>query len=267
MSEAPHVLDGLHHHAHQTDLRIAEHYTDTAGATDHVFGLCHLLGFRFAPRIKDLKERKLYAVLKPATYPLLEPLIGDTVETAVIVDQWPALMRLKASIQAGAVAPSLILRKLAAAGAGNALSRALRALGRIERTLFTLQWLSDPDLRQRSHAGLNKGETSNSLRRAVFFHRQGEIRDRTFENQSFRASGLSLITAAIVHWNTVYLDRAVQHLRAQGVTISDDLLAHVAPLGWEHIALTGDYVWTDRNPGAAFRPLRDVRTTFLPQAA
>ncbi len=44
------------HHAHQTDLRIAEHYTDTAGATDHVFGLCHLLGFRFAPRVKDLKD-------------------------------------------------------------------------------------------------------------------------------------------------------------------------------------------------------------------
>lgn len=267
MSEAPHVLDGLHHHAHQTDLRIAEHYTDTAGATDHVFGLCHLLGFRFAPRIKDLKERKLYATLKPATYPLLEPLIGETVETSVIVDQWPALMRLKVSIQAGVVAPSVILRKLAAAGAGNALSRALRALGRIERTLFTLQWLSDPDLRRRSHAGLNKGEASNALRRAVFFHRQGEIRDRTFENQSFRASGLSLITAAIVHWNTVYLDRAVQHLRAQGLSIPDDLLAHVAPLGWEHIALTGDYVWADHNPSPAFRPLRDVRTAFLPRAA
>jgi Tn3 transposase DDE domain len=62
MSEAPYVLDGLHHHAHQTDLRIVEHYTDTAGATDHVFGLCHLLGYRFAPRIKDLKDRKLYTV-------------------------------------------------------------------------------------------------------------------------------------------------------------------------------------------------------------
>ena len=161
------MLDGLLHHAHQTDLRIAEHYTDTAGATDHVFGLCHLLGFRFAPRIKDLKDRKLYAIEKPGTYPLLEPLIGDTIDTAAIIGQWHELMRLKASIEAGTVAPSVILRKLAAAGAGNALSRALRALGRIERTLFTLQWLSDPDLRQRSHAGLNKGEASNSLRRAV----------------------------------------------------------------------------------------------------
>ena len=252
MSEAPYVLDGLHHHAHQTDLRIAEHYTDTAGATDHVFGLCHLLGYRFAPRIKDLKDRKLYTVEKPGTYPLLEPLIGDAVETAAITSQWTELMRLKASIEAGAVIPSVILRKLSAAGAGNALSRALRALGRIERTLFTLQWLSDPDLRQRSHAGLNKGEASNALRRAVFFHRQGEIRDRTFENQGFRASGLSLITAAIVHWNTVYLHRAVQHARALGATIPDDLLAHVAPLGWEHIALTGDYVWTTSNAAPDF---------------
>lgn len=94
-------------------------------------------------------------------------------------------MGLKAFFEAGTVVPSVILRKLAAAGAGNALSRALRALGRNERTLFTLRWLSEPALRQRSHAGLNKGAASNVLRRAVLFHRLGKIRDRTFENQSF----------------------------------------------------------------------------------
>ncbi len=267
VSEAPYVLDGLMHHVHQTDLRIREHYTDTAGATDHVFGLCCLLEFQFSPRIKDLKDRKLYTIEKPGTYPLLQPLIGEAIDLAAISDQWLELMRLKASIEAGTVLPSVILRKLAAAGPGNALSRALRTLGRIERTLFTLQWLSDPGLRQRSHAGLNKGESSNSLRRAIFFHRQGEIRDRTFENQSFRASGLSLITAAIVHWNTVYLDRAVQQLRAQGAAVPGELLAHVAPLGWEHIALTGDYVWSAVKLEPSFRPLRDVRTAFLPRAA
>jgi TnpA family transposase len=48
-SEAAHVLDGLMHHESSLDIR--EHYTDTAGAIDHVFGLCQLLGFRFAPRI------------------------------------------------------------------------------------------------------------------------------------------------------------------------------------------------------------------------
>jgi hypothetical protein len=76
---------------------------------------------------------------------------------------------------------------------------------------------------------------------------------------------LSLITAAIVHWNTVYLDRAVQHLRARGVIIPDNLLVHVAPLGWEHIALTGDYIWNDSNPGTGFRPLRNVMPRFRPK--
>ena len=79
--------------------------------------------------------------------------------------------------------------------------------------------------------------------------------------------GQSLITAAIVHWNTVYLDRAVRQLRARGGTAPDDLLAHVAPLGSEHIGLTGDYVWTEANPTAPFRPLREVRSMFQPLAA
>ena len=153
----------------------------------------------FAHLGRTLRQSQLYAVEKAGTYPLLEALISESVDTGAIAAQWAELVRLKASIEAGSVAPSVILRKLAAAGAGNTLSRALRAVGRIERTLLTLQWLSDPGLRQRSHAGLNKGEASHSLRRAVFFHRQGEIRDRTFESQSFRASGLSLLTAAIVH--------------------------------------------------------------------
>jgi hypothetical protein len=131
-----------------------------------------------------------------------------------------------------------------------------------------LRWLSDPGLRQRSHAGLKKGEASNALRRAVFFHRQGEFRDRTFENQSFRASGLSLVTAAIVHCNTIYLDLAVGRLRADGVAVPDEMLAHVAPLGWEHISLTGDYDWASASPPpGGFRPLGNVHAAFLPRAA
>jgi hypothetical protein len=53
--DATHVFDGLLYH--ESDLRIEEHYTDTAGFTDHVFVLCHLLGFRFAPRIRNSPTR------------------------------------------------------------------------------------------------------------------------------------------------------------------------------------------------------------------
>lgn len=115
-------------------------------------------------------------------------------------------------------------------------------------------------LRRRVHAGLNKGEARNALATAVFFNRLGEIRDRSFEQQRYRASGLNLITAAIVLWNTVYLQRAVAALREQGRPVNDDLLRYLSPLGWEHINLTGDYVWrrNARVGAGKFRPLRPL---------
>jgi hypothetical protein len=117
------------------------------------------------------------------------------------------------------------MRRLAAFPRQNALARALREIGCLERTLFILDWISDPALRRRSNAGLNKGEARNSLARALFFHRHGEIRNRTFENQRYRASGLNLTIAAIVLWNTIYLGHAVAELRARESQIRQDPVA------------------------------------------
>lgn len=50
-------------------------------------------------------------------------------------------------------------------------------------------------------------------------------------------------------------------------SVPDDILGHVAPLGWEHIALTGDYVWTASDPAVPFRPLREVPNMFQALAA
>jgi len=102
----------------------------------------------------------------------------------------------------------------------------LRELGRIERTLFILDWLQSVELRRRVQAGLNKGEARNALARAVFFYRLGDIRDRSFEQQRYR----------------------------------DTLLQYLSPLGWEHINLTGDYLWRSKAKigGGKFRPLRAI---------
>ncbi len=228
---------------HLSELKIKEHYTDTAGYTEQVFALCHLLGFRFAPRIRDLGETRLYTPEVASAYGLLEPLVAQRLNLRLIREHWDELRRLTTSIKAGTVTASLMLSKLASYPRQNGLALALRELGRVQRTLFTLEWLRDPELRRRVLAGLNKGEALHALKRAVAFHRSGEIRDQSFEAQSNRASGLNLVTTAIAVWNTVYLGRAVEALRAEGVDVSDELLAHVSPLSWEHIGLTGDYVW------------------------
>ncbi|MBN6511605.1 Tn3-like element ISAcsp1 family transposase, partial [Acinetobacter pittii] len=256
--DSTYVLDGLLYH--ESDLRIEEHYTDTAGFTDHVFALMHMLGFRFAPRIRDLGDTKLYIPKSDIDYAALKPMIGGTLNIKQIRTHWDDILRLAASIKQGTVTASLMLRKLGSYPRQNGLALALRELGRIERTLFILDWLQSVELRRRVQAGLNKGEARNALARAVFFYRLGEIRDRSFEQQRYRASGLNLVTAAIVLWNTVYLERATNALRGHGRTVDDTLLQYLSPLGWEHINLTGDYLWRSKAKigGGKFRPLRAI---------
>ena len=273
MRDATHVLDGLLYH--ESDLRIEEHYTDTAGFTDHVFGLMHLLGFRFAPRIRDLADKRLFILGDgnkgdARLYPTLAAMIGGSVNVGHIRAHWEEILRLAASIKQGTVTASLMLRKLGGYPRQNGLAVALRELGRIERTLFTLDWMQNVELRRRVQIGLNKGEAKNALARAVFFNRLGEIRDRSYENQRYRASGLNLVVAAILLWNTVYLERAVQAIREQaireqairdaGKDVDGTLLQHLSPLGWEHINLTGDYVWQQSRQveQGHFRPLRRI---------
>ena len=256
--DSTYVLDGLLYH--ESDLRIEEHYTDTAGFTDHVFALMHLLGFRFAPRIRDLGETKLYIPKRDVTYEGLKSMIGGTLNIKLIRTHWDEILRLATSIKQGTVTASLMLRKLGSYPRQNGLAVALRELGRIERTLFILDWLQSVELRRRVHAGLNKGEARNALARAVFFNRLGEIRDRSFEQQRYRASGLNLVTAAIVLWNTVYLERVAHGLRAKGHAVDEELLQYLSPLGWEHINLTGDYLWRSsaKIGSGKFRPLRPL---------
>lgn len=123
-----------------------------------------------------------------------------------------------------------------------------------------LDWFRDPALRRRVQAGLNKGEAWNAIARAVFMYRLVEIRDRGLENQSYRASVLTLITAAITFWNTVYIENAINLLKKKGLQLNEQLLSHLSPLGWEHINLTGDYIWRNNKKLAEgkYRPLRPI---------
>jgi TnpA family transposase len=95
--DATHVLDGLLYH--ESDLRIEEHYTDTSGFTDHVFALCHFLGFRFAPQIRDLVDKRLYVPGKPGQWPALAPLIGGSLNLKLIEQHFLEILRLGASIK------------------------------------------------------------------------------------------------------------------------------------------------------------------------
>ena len=187
--EAPFVLDGLLSNPASFDPLV--HYTDTGGVSDHVFALFHLLGMTFAPRLRDFPDRRLACFGGAKAWPTLSPLIGKPINEEVIRQHWGDIMRLAASIRDRSLKPSEILRKLGAYRQQNRLYLALGEIGRIERTLFMLDWIENADLRMECHAGLNKGEARHSLARAVFAQSQGRIHDRSDAAQQKRAMALS----------------------------------------------------------------------------
>ena len=244
VNEAPYILDGLL----MTDAgqKIREQYADTGGFTDHVFAVTALLGFQFIPRIRDLPSKRLY-LFDPASCPKeLKGLIGGKIREPLIAANWPDILRSAATMVAGVMPPSQLLRKFAAYPRQHELAVALREIGRVERTLFIIDWLLDADMQRRAQIGLNKGEAHHALKNALRIGRQGEIRDRTAEGQHFRMAGLNLLAAIIIYWNTKHLGHAVTSRRHDGLDCSPDLLAHISPLGWAHILLTGEYRWPKR---------------------
>ena len=98
-------------------------------------------------------------------------------------------------------------------------------------------------LATQGNIGLNKGEAHHALKGALRIGRQGEIRDRTTEGQHYRIAGLNLLTAIIIYSNTKQLGQAVAAREQEGLECSPRLMAHVSPLGWAHIRLTGEYRW------------------------
>ena len=163
--------------------RIREQYADTGGFTDLVFAITALLAYRFIPRIRDLPSKRLHVFETKCVPKELKGLIGGKIRENTIIANWPDILRSAATMAAGVMRPSQLLRKFAAWPRRHDLAVALREVGRVERTLF------------------------------------------------------------IIYWNTDHLGHAVTQRTRTGFNTPENLLAHISPLGWAHILLTGEYRW------------------------
>ncbi len=161
--------------------------------------------------------------------------------------------------QMGTVQASGLVRTLQTKDRPTRLARALEEVGRLVKTLYLPRFIDDEGYRRRILVQLNRGEGRHQLARTVFHGKRGELRQRYREGQEDQLGALGLAVNVVVLWNTIYMDAALNRLRAEGYEVRDEDVARLSPLGFEHINMLGRYAFTLPEPVARgeLRPLRD----------
>lgn len=171
------------------------------------------------------------------------------------------------SIQAGTVSSALLLRKLGTYSRKNPLYQAFRELGRVVRTVFLLQYLSDATLREQITASTNKVEAYNGFAQWLFFGGDGLIQEADPEEQEKRLKYNHLLANAVAIQNVIDLTRAVRNLLQQGEPVAVEDLVTLSPYQTRHIKRFGDYILSANvpEPFDSNLLLPTVTTTLGPQ--
>lgn len=250
------VLEGLLEQ--QTGLNPVEIMTDTAGASDMVFGLFWLLGYQFSPRLADAGESVFWRVDKEANYGVLNNLARSCANPKKIEHHWEDMMRIAGSLKLGTVQASELIRSLLKSDRPSSLAQAIIEAGRINKTLYLLNYVDDEDYRRRILTQLNRGEGRHAVARAICHGQRGEIRKRYREGQEDQLGALGLVTNALVLWNTIYMQAALDHLRQQGEDVKEEDEARLSPLTHKHVNMLGHYSFTltEQVLNGQLRPLK-----------
>jgi TnpA family transposase len=257
--ESAYVIDGLmHNDVVKSDI----HSTDTHGYTEAVFGLTHLLGFSFAPRIKGIGKQTLY-IFKPKNQAdpdwVIRP--DKTINEDAIRDNWDDLLRLVATIKLKENTASDIFRRLNSYSRQHALYQTLKAFGQIIKSLFILRYVDGLALRQAIEKQLNKVELANRFTRAVAVGNPREYTQTEKEEQEIAEGCNRLIRNSIICWNYLYLTRQLE--KAPDAGAKENLLRLIAahsPISWAHINMLGEYDFSEEK-------LRDTLGILPPKKA
>ncbi len=172
----------------EAELQPTEIMTDTAGYTDTIFGIFHLLGLQFNPRIADIGGARFWRVDRKADYGLLDE--------------------------------------------------------------------------------LNRGEGRHQLARTVFHGKRGELHKRYRKGQEDQLGALGIVVNLVVLWNTIYMDAALDRLRAEGHEVLPADVDRLSPLRFRHINMLGRYAFTlpDTVARGEHGPLCDPGATGIDDA-
>jgi TnpA family transposase len=231
----------VQHNRAEDRIRVSLLAVDTHGVTNVAMAIAKLLGFDLCPRLRDLRERKLFV---PRGWPVPERLEAVTVRRVslrAIEAGWDELVRLVASIRAGKVSAAQAVQRLGSAAIGDPLHRAAEHLGRLLRTLFLCDYLAIPDYRREIHTLLNRGESVHQLQRAIYAGAVAPERGRRRQEMVAISGAHALLTNIVLAWNTKRIDAVVARLKGDGIGIEEDWLRRIGPAHFSHINFRGTF--------------------------
>ena len=245
--EAPYVIDGLmHNDVVKSDI----HSTDTHGYSEIIFGVTHLLGISFAPRIKNFKKQHIYAFQKEAELKTLgyRILPEGKIDIDLIAEHWNDILRFVATIKLKKVTASQLFHRLSSYSRQHPLYKALKQFGRIIKSIFLLKYIDDVELRQAIEKQLNKIESANKFDGAIYNANNQEIQQGTREEQLVAEGCKRLIENAIICWNYLYISQLINQSKTESEknTIINTL-RNGSIVTWQHINLQGEYDFSDKS--------------------
>jgi TnpA family transposase len=245
--EAAYVIDGLmHNEVVKSDI----HSTDTHGYSEAIFAVTHLLGFTFAPRIKNLKKQRLasFPQYKRKAYEAqgCRVVPDGYINTQLIEEHWDDILRFVATIKLKETTASQLFKRLNSYSKQHLLWQALKEFGKIIKTRFILRYIDDVAFRQAIEKQLNKGENANKFSRAVSFGNTQEFLHGEKVEQEIAEGCRRLIKNAIICWNYLFLSQKIADTpdpQQRQRLIAAVRTGSVAT--WGHLNLHGEYDFSD----------------------
>jgi TnpA family transposase len=209
--------------------------------------------------LADIGGARLWCVDKTANYGPLGAIAEGMINIKLIIDHWEDLIRLAGSLKLGHLQAQGIMRILQVRDRPTTLAKALMHLGRLIKTLHILNYIDDAHFRRRILVQLNRQEFRHKLARKIYHGDRGEVRNALRQGQEEQLGSLGLALNAVTHWNAIYMQAAIEKLRADGQSSDPADVARLSPILWRHINFLGRYDITLPESVAlgGLRPLRN----------
>lgn len=232
--ESIYLLDGVVEN--ESDMQAKKVHGDSWAQSEVLFGLAALLAIVIMPRIKQFKHLYYYKASCNDHYKNIEELFTDkSIDWELIETHHHDMLRVAISIYKGKIKASMLLRKFCSKSRKNKLYFALRELGRVERTIFLLNYINDPEMRRMIQAATCKSEEFNEFISWIRFGGGGVVSDNMKINQRKIIRFNHLLANMLIFHNVVYQTKGINELRSEGVEIPDEILSGMSPYWNEHL--------------------------------